>query len=215
MFRPRLFAILAFFAVLLPTPFEVHAQNRLASTPDYHKYIDPLLDVKDFGIIYVDDGAADASILVPFHFDEATRNIQYDRPPDQVVALQALGEKMVPLLIDCLDDGRVTAARFNGSRGTKSMNVTVGYLCLDILTDDIQDKTISPLDCDRDGLGWCIHQGFYFRPDDFDCSDGHACTSRPLVSLVQRNWRWEYLRHRSQMRFSNRFDDWRGGTTNK
>jgi hypothetical protein len=192
--------MLTFLIAFLFIPFAVlNAQSRIASRADYRKYIDPLLDVRDFGITFSDGGAADASILEPW--------------PAQVIALQGLGEKMVPLLIDCLDDGRVTAARFKKITDSKSMNIPVGYLCLDILTDDIQDPAIKPPECNRDGLGWCIHPGFYFRPDDYDACRQDQCTPRPNVSSVQRNWRWEYLRHRNRMQFSNRFDDWRSGTT--
>lgn len=183
------------------------AQQRLASKSDYDKYIGAMLEVKDFGITYSEDGAADASILAPWHMENS--HFQLDRPPDAVIALEGLGAKSLPLLIDCLNDGRVTAARFDGSSITKPMNVPVGYLCLDILIVDVRGQPVSPAyECDRDGLGACTNFGFYFRPDDyFDCSDGRQCNPRPWVSVVQRNWRREFLMHR--LRFENRFDDWR------
>lgn len=120
---------LVFLAALASAPLDtLHAQDRLASKGDYQKYIDPLLDVRDFGITFSDGGAADASILEPFHWDETNHHFQYDRPPDAVIALEGLGANAIPLLIDCLNDGRVTAARFNRTTDAKSINVPVGYL---------------------------------------------------------------------------------------
>jgi hypothetical protein len=40
-------------------------ETRLSTHADYEKYIDSLLQVKDFGIHYYDDGAADATVLFP------------------------------------------------------------------------------------------------------------------------------------------------------
>lgn len=37
----------------------------LSIRADYIKHIDPLLGVKDFGIAYAEDGAADATVLFP------------------------------------------------------------------------------------------------------------------------------------------------------
>ena len=76
--------------------------GRLSSGADYHKYVDPLVTVADFGIQYSDDGAADASVLFP-----RTDTNPYDRPRDPVIALVRLRKRSVPLLIDCLSDGRV------------------------------------------------------------------------------------------------------------
>ena len=93
------------------------AQNaRLSSPADYRKYIDPLLTLADFGIHYYDDGAADASVLFPM-----TNDNPYDRPRQPVLELVRLGERSLPLLIDCLGDTRVSSVIFDGSRITKPM----------------------------------------------------------------------------------------------
>src|SRR5271165_4672954 len=110
------------------------AQTRLSSETNYHKYIDPLLEVKDFGTHYIEDGAADASVLTPF---ERSSTFQYDRPSDPVIELVRLGAKSIPLLIDCLDDGRLTTVRFDGNTITRPMSVPVGYVCLDIMTASV------------------------------------------------------------------------------
>jgi hypothetical protein len=185
------------------------AQMRLVSRSDYDKYIGALLAVKDFGISYSEGGAADASILEPFHWEDS--NIKYDKPPDAVIALESLEARSIPLLIDCLNDGRLTAARFDGGSITKPMNVPVGYLCLDILTVVVRGEPVATRECNKDGLGWCMHLGFYFRPDDyFNCWEGHQCKPRPWISVVQRNWRREFLLRR--LRFHNAFDNWRKST---
>ena len=192
----------------------IGAQAHLTDKMEYGKYIDPLVTVKNFGIDFSDGGAADASILQPFHWDNMN-HIRYDRPPDEVIAIETLGVKAVPLLIDCLNDGRLTAAHFNRTRDNKSMNVAVGYLCMDILSTVVEDERVRPKECNRDGLGWCIHRGFYFRPDDFDCEGRSACSPLPVVSVTQQNWRQEFVLHRNRIRFKNRFDNWHTGMIEK
>jgi hypothetical protein len=199
-------------AMIFVASESLEAQQKLISKSDYDKYVGALLAVKDFGISYSEGGAADASILEPFHWEGSS--IQYDKPPDAVIALESLEARSIPLLIDCLNDGRITAARFDGGSITKPMNVPVGYLCLDILTVVVRGEPVTTRECNRDGLGWCMHLGFYFRPDDyFNCWEGRQCKPRPWVSIVQRNWRREFLLHR--LRFHNAFDNWREGTKNK
>src|SRR5271166_4738312 len=66
------------------------SQPKLGSAADYHRYIDPLLDVKDFGTHYFEDGAADATVLFP----EDTHG-PYDQlmPAEPIIALLLLKEK--------------------------------------------------------------------------------------------------------------------------
>lgn len=129
------------------------AQNRLASEADYHKYIDPLLEVKVFGTHYLEDSAADAAVLVPF---ERSSTFHHEGPSEPVIELIHLGPKSVPLLIDCLDDGRITTVRFEGNTIRKPRDVPVGYVCLDIQTASIRGKSVSDLECNSDGLGACM-----------------------------------------------------------
>jgi hypothetical protein len=113
----------------------------LASKADYLKYIEPMLSIEGFGIQYSEDGAADASALYP----------PDNKPRGPVVALVRLGGKSTPLLIDCLSDGRLTSARFEGSSVAKAMNVPLGYICLDILMGTIQSKVVHESGCADDG----------------------------------------------------------------
>jgi hypothetical protein len=168
------------------------AQNaRLSSPADYRKYIDPLLTVADFGIHYYDDGAADASVLFPM-----TNDNPYERPRQPVLDLVRLGERGLPLLIDCLGDTRVTNVVFDGSRITRPMKVPVGYVCLDILMGVTRGKPASNPDCSDDGLGACMNDGFYFRPDDYSRCWQDTCVARPWIGVVQRKWRDALSHHR-------------------
>jgi hypothetical protein len=179
------------------------AQTRLASKADYHKYIDPLVEVKDFGTHYSEDGAADASVLFP---DERSSTFHYDRPSDEVISIVRLGAKGVPLLIDCLTDGRLTTMQFDGNNITKAMSEPVGYVCLDILMASTWGGPISDPQCEADGLGACMNYGFYFRPDDYyDCFETtQTCRPRPWVAVVQRNWRRQFVQNR--LRYRNPYE---------
>jgi len=173
--------------------------KRLASAAAYHTYIDALLAVRDFGIHYYEDGAADASVLFP-----STDATPYDRPRDPVIALVRLRDRSFPLLIDCLNDGRITSVRFDGNRITKPMGVPVGYVCLDILMGTASGRPVSDPECADDGLGACMNYGFYFRPDDYYNCSQHECLPRPWVTVVKQNWRTQFLAHR--LRFDNPYD---------
>ena len=189
-------------AVLLLAPVCAFSQKPLASKEDYQKYIEPLLKEKDFGTHYVEDGAADASVLTP---TERGLTFHLDRPSDPVIKLVRLGAKSVPLLIDCLGDGRVTSVRFDGNTITRAMSVPVGYVCLDILTGSVRGKPVSDMPCGSDGLGACMNNGFYFRPDDYwKCREKDRCELRPWVTVVQGNWRRQFLQNR--LRFQNFYD---------
>jgi hypothetical protein len=175
-------------------------QPRLATAAAYHRYIDPLLTVKDFKTFYTEDGAADNTVLFPL----GDADHPYPLPADPVITLVRLRERSIPLLIDCLSDGRTTNARFDGAM-TQLPNVPVGYVCLDILFRTTKDPSVDdPVNC-GDGLDACIHTGFYFRPDDYTrCWGGDTCLLRPWINVVQRNWRAQYLAHR--LRFHNPYD---------
>jgi hypothetical protein len=182
--------ILLLATMVMTTPVcaqtQVIAQRRLSDPIAYKKYIDPLLDVNDFGIEYYDDGAADASVLLP-------NNIQ--RPVEAVATLVRLKTKAFPLLIDCLGDTRLTNAIFDGNTITTRMREPVGYLCLDILMHLSPGKPAWILECVDDGLGACMEPEYYFRPDDYYNCRRQNCQARPWVFLVQRKWKRAYRIH--------------------
>jgi len=196
--RVVLLSSLAFF--LLPK-WAPASQKRLVPAAEYHRYVDALLEVNDFGAHYYEDGAADASVLFP---ESPQAPYDYKRPPEPVIALIRLRERALPVLIDCLDDGRVAKIVFEGNKLTRPMNVPVGYVCLDVLMNVAMGKPVSDPECADDGLGACMNYGFYFRPDDYyDCSD-RECVLRPWVFVVQRKWKEQFLAHR--LRFRNPYN---------
>lgn len=196
MHRRTAFVVLACFVAM-----KAVAQPARLSTPaDYHRFIDPLLKVADFGIHYYDDGAVDASVLFPM-----TKDTPYDRLRDPVVAVVRLRERSFPLLIDCLTENRVSTAQFDGNAMTKPMKVPLGYVCLDILMAVTRGKPASDPDCSDDGLGACMNEGFYFRPDDYARCWPETCLLRPWVAVVQQKWRSALLNRK--LRFHNPYDD--------
>lgn len=147
----------------------------------YKKLIEPLLQVPDFRMHYSEDGAADATVTCPANNDPCPS------PPPAVAALMKNPRTTVPLLIDCLSDGRQTSVRFDGNTITRPMQVPVGYVCLDILMAWAGKPIGDYGDC-GDGLGACIDPEYYFRPDDYiQCWD-ESCYPRPWVFVVQRKW---------------------------
>jgi len=172
------------------------------STPDaYRRSINPLLAVTDFRIGYFEDGAADASVLFP---QSSQKPYEYLMPVEPVAALVGLRDRGIPLLIDCLSDGRMTQMHFGGNTITRPMNVPVGYVCLDILMQEVQGSQVAGPDCADDGLGACMKNGFYFRPDDYYRCTERNCLLRPWVLVVQETWRKAYLAHR--LRYRNPYD---------
>jgi len=175
--------------------------GRVAAPAEYHRYIDPLLEVKDFRTHYYEDGAADATVLFP---ESSQPPYGYLMPPAPVIALVRLRGGSLPLLIDCLSDRRITSMRFEGNRVTQPMNVPLGYVCLDILMNEVSGRPVSDPNCADDGLGACMKYGFYFRPDDYYACTDNDCMVRPWILVVQRKWKNEYLAHR--LRFHNPYD---------
>ena len=172
------------------------------STPaEYHRYIDPLLEVSDFRTKYYEDRAADATVLFP---ESSQPPYSHLLPPVPVIAIVRLIARSLPPLIDCLSDRRITSMRFEGNRITQPMNVPLGYVCLDILMNEAAGEPVSDPSCADDGLGACMNDGFYFRPDDYYACTDKDCMLRPWIFVVQQKRTSEYLAHR--LRFHNPHD---------
>ncbi len=137
----------------------------LSTRAEYQKYIDPMLAVNDFGVSYTEDGAADATAFFPSD----------KKPRELVLALVHLGQKSVPLLIDCLTDTRVTAIQFGGNTISKPMKVPLGYVCFGHLMGTTKSTQVHAKDCADDGLGACVNESFYFRPDDYSRCWPNVC----------------------------------------
>lgn len=196
----RVIGLLTLACLVLPAWTSAQL-GKLTAPAEYHRYIDSLLDVMDFRTYYVEDGAADASVLFP---EDSQSPYNFLIPPTPVVALVRLRDRNLPLLIDCLSDSRITSMRFEGNNITRPMKVPLGYVCLDILMNEVHGKPVSDPSCADDGLGACMNNGFYFRPDDYYACTDKDCMQRPWIFVVQRKWRSEYLAHR--LKFQNPYD---------
>src|SRR5712692_11654801 len=108
--------------------FSCGAMPPLPRTDDTgERLIDKLATAPDLRCTYNEDGAADATVL--------------QNPVPEVLALLKLGRRVVPLLVDHLDDVRQTAARYDGGRfRSDPLHVSVGYVCLDILVHVVRTK---------------------------------------------------------------------------
>lgn len=169
--------IAALFALLicLVVPSEQTKGNR---APTSGKYIDALVSAQSL-VVYNDDGAADATVMAIGANDSGV----VENPIAEVRAIVDLGSRAIPLLIAHLDDTRLTSATFTRNR----IPVPVGHVCLDILTNIIRAPKILVEDCGDDGLGACIRDGYYFRPDAYT-PNGSKYIAKPEVARVKANW---------------------------
>lgn len=107
-------------------------------------------------IRYVEDGAADATVV--------------ERPDPRVKAIVDLGDRAVPMLIDCL----------------ASLDVLM-------LITDCTDAHVE--DCADDGFGACMNEDFYFRPDIYSRSS-NISQANAKVAAVRSAWRKTFRRGR-------------------
>jgi hypothetical protein len=150
-------------------------QGAAPSKADQDKLLIALSDI-DFGVVYVDDGAADGTVTEKGQLIGSGPNL---RPDARVKAVVDLRQSAVPLLIEHLDDRRPTRILFNG-RPTP-----LGHVALDILGHVVKPtKQIFIPGCADDGLGACFQPGYYFRPD----------ASQDQMGSVKSNWQKAYRR---------------------
>ncbi|HZS44678.1 MAG TPA: hypothetical protein VFC63_06210 [Blastocatellia bacterium] len=172
-------------------PFSNSAQQRKATSKRNGNYIESLLAVKDLSSVYADDGAGDGTLM--------------ENPILEIKRIVGLRAAAIPLLIEHLDDERLTTARFSGGFNTKNpTRVTLGFVCLDILMGIVEHTPkIFVRDCADDGMGACVNDGYYFRPDDYTLA-GKRYNARTIVHIVKRHWQRAYAR--GQLRFH--YPDW-------
>jgi hypothetical protein len=128
--------------------FAPNLQAKILTRDAYRRYIYPLFKVTSFGASYYEDGAADASLLFP---ESSEPPYDYRSPAMAFVTLSQLGERSLPLLIDCLSDGRITRMRSSGNTIIRSMNVSDGHVCLDSLMREGHGNPASDTECGDDG----------------------------------------------------------------
>lgn len=164
-------------------------QRECGHSADIESYVDALVCSSNLHVVYGDDGAADATVM---QAGEVEPRIKEDIAPE-VRNIVELGSKAIPLLIQHLDDRRLTSAIFHTYRGrTESMKqVPVGHICLDILMATTKAPKIIEYGCGDDGLGSCVDGGFYFRPDDYHLENGEL-KGNAIVYAAKKNWQKAY-----------------------
>ncbi len=157
-------------------------QRECGHSDDIESYIDALVCSPNLRVDYIDDGAADMSVL------EWSKE---DTAPEARNVVER-GSKAVPFLIRHLDDRRLTSATFSVHEGrTKtSTPVPLGYICLDMLTNVTKAPKIHDV-CGDDGMGACVDGGFYFRPDDYHLENGEL-KANAIVYTAKKNWQKAY-----------------------
>ena len=131
--------------------FVMTATAQVVSGQNQQEQLITALTHTDLKIHYQDgDGASDATVMqTPLPLIR------------QIINLKAAA---IPLLIKHLTDQRLTNATFR-NRKLRTNQVTVGYICLDILTSISKGGDIQIQDCADDGLGACYNFRYYFLPD--------------------------------------------------
>ncbi len=155
------------------------------------KLIDALVVAPNLSVRYVEDGAADNSVLALYENGDV--NIARQNPKE-VLDIVALREKAIPVLIEHLDDTRPTSAIVSlGYLTDKSIRVPVGFVCLDILTGIIE-RTNKLIFVEDPSDGFCgdIKDGYCFRPDDYKVYSDDRFKNRPIVRIVKANWQKAY-----------------------
>ena len=162
------------------------------STTSNEKLIDALVAAPNLSVRYVEDGAADNSVLSLY--ENGDPNIARQNPKE-VLDIVALREKAIPLLIEYLDDTRPTSATvlFGGYLTDKPVRVPVGHVCLDILTSIIErNNKLIFVEDPSDGFCGDMKDGYCFRPDDYKIYSNDRFKARPIVRIVKANWQKAY-----------------------
>jgi hypothetical protein len=176
--------------LLLVALWTACANGAQQHSADYRRFLEPLLDEPDLGTPYVDDGAGDGTVL-----QRATGAAR-----EKVRAITGLGERSLPLLIECLADSRETRIRFTRPKGAGTMLVPLGYVCLDILMQVTDAPETGYEDCADDGLGACKRNEYYVLPDEWRACRSGRCGASPAVLRAQRHWKRLLARRRLRFR---------------
>ncbi len=163
--------------------------NNHASTNELDQYITTLVNSPRLNDgYYFEDGASDYSVLVP-------------NPDKAILEIIKLGDKAIPILIEHLDDTRLTSTTFHIK--SNHIKVPVGHICLDILRGIVEHNPPMFYESNDDGLGysWGLNDGYYFRPDDYISSDKNNYRIRLIVKIVKNNWKQAYEQNKVKYRY--------------
>ena len=133
--------------------------------------------------LYVEDGAADGTVLIAGPGGKAPREVR---------TLLACPQDAARLLVSQLTDMRTSlfTCRTTKTKG-EVRPVPMGHVAMDLLQHlaprSQSPPHLTPGDCSDDGFGACLANGYYFRPDDYELVDGEM-RALPIVAEVQANW---------------------------
>ena len=171
-----------FAACVLAVALPAVSQPTGCTTAELGAALDRVLQLKNLGTIYVEDAASDGSVvMLPPSFRVA-------RP--EIVPLLACEARAAAVLVEHLDDARLTSATFKGGAyWSHPARVPLGVLCLDILIalSPFGSPVRDPKTEDSDRLGAGIRAEYYFRPDDFNVEAGRYIP-KPHVLAVKKAW---------------------------
>jgi hypothetical protein len=163
--------------------------------------LDRILKMQALGVIYFEGGASDGSIV------KQPPELTFCRP--EIEPILRCEEKAAPVLIQHLDDVRLTAAKFWGSGHRKHpIRVPLGVVCLDMLLSisTTQSPTYDPATENDDTLGAGVVPKFYFRPDAYTVKNG-VYAPKPVVLKAKANW--QRALEAGQLKFE--FSKWHRG----
>ena len=146
--------------------------------------------------VYYSDGAADGSIVVA--------GPDYSPHPSVRPVLDCI-HVAAPVLIEFLDDPRPTVFLLRtGKNNWVLRQASLGHIALDLLVVTSPETSgIHVPDCNDDGLGACVADGFYFRPDAWE-ERGRDILVEPEVEAVKTRW----LELLASGRLELRLPDW-------
>jgi hypothetical protein len=191
--------LLAVYALVVALP--ALSQPGGCARADLKSALDRVLQLKSLGIIYFEDAASDGSVVMMPPTYRAAR--------PEILPLLVCEARAAEVLVDHLDDTRLTSAIFKGgAHRSHPIRVPLGVFCLDILISltPFGSPVRDPETENDDGLGAGVRAEYYFRPDDFDIKAGRY-TPKPHVLEVKKAW--QAALHTGVARFE--YSDWHKG----
>lgn len=179
--------------IVIPVPSESSIDSfAKTSMPSNGNPIDALISAPNLHVKYVEDGAADGTVLAVYPDSDGYATNPIAQEVKDIVGLR---DKALPILIECLDDTRPTSATVSsgGYLTDKPVRVPVGHICLDILINIVGvENRLIYAEAEYGGFGSEMKTGYYFRPDDYRTDGKEFFEPRPIIKIVKTNWQKAY-----------------------